>query len=440
MQKEQFLLANRKLQFTESSFSIAASWVWAPSLFISAFQAYSHGWVGLFWFCVPNFLCLILFALLVDKIVNRFPDGYSLSEFMGETYSFRVQSLYWISLIGLSIGAFATQVVAGSKFLNTVAGIDYFVCTLILTLIPLSYSLYFGLKASVVTDYIKMVLLYFAGIIMVGLTLYYANGLNSITEGINGINKDYKSLFDQNGINLFLTFGLPTAIGLLSGPFGDQAFWQRAFSINSGYRKKCFFLASFLFIIVPITMGLIGFSAAGSGFKTPNVQFVNLEFVGSVLGTVGLVLFSIIVLSSVTSILDSKFCAVSSIAGHDISNKFNIDNHSLSVSKLSMVILAIISLMIANIQNIQLVYLFLIYGALRASTLLPTIMTIMYKNRIHESGVFFGILFSLFVGVPIFAYGLLNKIPSITVLGSLGGVLIPAVIILINEQIRKTHA
>lgn len=440
MQKEQFLLANRELKFSESSFSIAASWVWAPSLFISSFQAYSYGWVGLFWFCVPNFFCLILFALLVNKIVDRFPNGYSLSEFMGETYSLRVQSMYWISLIGLSIGAFATQVVAGSKFLNTTTGINYFICTLILTLVPLSYSLYFGLKASVITDYIKMIVLYVVGFVMIIMVTYYAGGFPTIINGINGINKDYISLFDQNGIHLFLTFGLPTVIGLLSGPFGDQAFWQRAFSINSNYRKKCFVLASFLFIIVPIAMGIIGFLAAGYEFKTSNTQFINLEFIGFIIGNIGLLLFSIIVLSSVTSILDSKFCAVSSIAGHDITNRFNFQKNSIFFSKMSMIVLAIISLIIANIPNIQLIYLFLIYGALRASTLLPTIITMTYKNKIHESGVFYGILFSLFIAVPVFAYGLINKISFITVIGSLGGVLIPAIIIIINEQIRKINA
>jgi len=435
--KSKFLLADRKLGFYESSFSIAASWIWAPALFISTQQAYLHGWVGLFWFCVPNFLCLILFALLVNKIVDRFPEGYSLSEFMGETYSLRVQSLYWISLIGLSIGAFATQVVAGAKFLEMTTGLNYTLSTFILVAIPLSYSLYFGLKSSVITDFAKILLLYAVGIIMIPMTLYYSGGVDSVLNGLNGINKNYTSLFDSNGWLIFITFGLPTTIGLLSGPFGDQAFWQRAFSMDSAFRKKAFLLASFLFIVVPLSMGLLGFAAAGVSYSAKSAQFVNLELVVNSLGTLGIVLFSTIVLSSVTSILDSKLCAVSSIAGHDIANRTNNSYNSLNISKISMILLSILSLIIANIPNIQLIYLFLIYGALRASTLLPTIMTMFSDNPLPEKGVFYGILTSIFIGVPVFAYGLLNSIPIIIVAGSLGGVLISGAIIACFQIIGK---
>lgn len=437
--KTKFLLADRKLGFYESSFSIAASWIWAPALFISAQQAYLHGWVGLFWFCVPNFLCLILFAFLVNRIIEKFPQGYSLSEFMGETYSTRVQILYWISLIGVSIGAFATQVVAGAKFLEMTVGLNYQLSTIILVAIPLSYSLYFGLKSSVITDFIKVSILYLMGLIMIALTLYYVGEIKYIPEGINGINKNYTSLFDQNGWLIFISFGLPTTIGLLSGPFGDQAFWQRAFSMNSNFRRKSFLLAAFLFIIVPISMGILGFSAAGIGYQAKSPQFVNLELVMNTLGMFGIILFSIIVLSSVTSILDSKLCAVSSIAGHDIANKISHEKNSMIISKSSMIFLSAISLVIANIPNIQLIYLFLIYGALRASTLLPTILTMFSQNKFNEKGVFYGILTSIFIGVPVFAYGLLNKLPLIIITGSLGGVLIPGVIILIFYIIGKRY-
>ena len=433
--KPKFLLADRKLGLTESSFSIAASWIWAPSLFVSALQAYVYGWVGLFWFCVPNLFALILFALLVNKIVNKFPQGYTLSEYMGNVYSFRVQSLYWVGLIGLTLGAFATQILAGSKFISMVSDINYFWASVFLTLIPISYSIYFGLKSSVVTDYTKIILLYVVGIVMIPLTIFYAGGFDVLGKGVNGVTKGYTSLIDQNGWTVFATFGLPTAIGLLSGPFGDQAFWQRAFSIDKEYRQKSFLFAACLFIIVPLSMGLLGFAAAGMEFIPKVKQFVNFELVSAMLGTFGIILFSVIVISSITSILDSKLCAVSSISGHDIASKFNID--SLLTGKVSMIILASVAFLIANIPGIELIHLFLIYGALRSSTLLPTIMTMLCKNKLSERGVFYGILLSMLLGIPVFAYGLLNNILPITLIGSIGGVLLPGISILFFNTLEK---
>ena len=431
--KSKFLLADRKLGFFESSFSISASWIWAPSLFISSLQAYVNGWIGLFWFCVPNFLALVLFAFLVNKIIDRFPQGYTLSEYMGSIYSLRVQKLYWISLLGLTLGAFATQILAGAKFISIVSDINFFWSSVILTTLPLSYSLFFGLKSSVITDYLKIIVLYIIGFVMISLTISTVGGFETVWKGISGITKDNLSLFDQKGWIVFATFGLPTAIGLLSGPFGDQAFWQRAFSIKSEYRQKSFLLAAVIFIMVPISMGLLGFAAAGLNYVATTKQFVNLELVHNTIGVLGTVLFSIIVISSITSILDSKFCAASSIAGHDISSKYSLD--SLLTSKISMLVLAIVSLMIANIPGIEIVHLFLIYGALRASTLLPTLMTILCPEKVNEKGVFYGILLSLVVGIPIFAYGLLYNDPTITIVGSLGGVLIPGVTIFLFNRI-----
>lgn len=426
--KPLFLLADRKLGFWESTFSITASWIWAPALFVSALQAYTNGWVGLFWFATPNFLCLILFALLVNKVVEKFPQGYSLSEFMQSRYSNRVQNMYWVALVGLTLGAFATQILAGGKFISMISGIDFLWASLLLTLIPLSYSMAFGLKSSVITDYAKVLVLFGIGAVLISLTVVDFGGFETIVAGINGTS-GIESIFSEKGWIVFATFGLPTVIGLMSGPFGDQAFWQRAFSIKTEYRQKAFFIAAFLFILVPLSMSLLGFGAAGLQHVATDKQFVNLEMIAMSLGTIGVIAFSIMVLSGVTSILDSKLCAVSSIAGHDMAVRAGADEKgSMLISKLSMVLLAGIAFAIANIPGIQIVHLFLIYGALRASTLMPTLMTMLMERKLSEAGVFYGIVVSIVVGIPVFAYGLLNKIPSIAITGSAGGMLISGII------------
>ena len=50
---------------------------------------------------------------------------------------------------------------------------------------------------------------------------------------------------------MFLGFGLPTAIGLISGPFGDQSFWQRVFSIKERYIGRAFLIGALVFGVVP---------------------------------------------------------------------------------------------------------------------------------------------------------------------------------------------
>lgn len=44
-----FCVGSRSENWILSALSIAATWIWAPALFVSTEKAYSAGWIGLFW-------------------------------------------------------------------------------------------------------------------------------------------------------------------------------------------------------------------------------------------------------------------------------------------------------------------------------------------------------------------------------------------------------
>lgn len=76
-----------------------------------------------------------------------------------------------------------------------------------------------------------------------------------------------------------------------------------------------------------------------------------------------------------------------------------------------MIAVTIIAILIANTPGLTILYLFLLYGTLRSSVMLPTVFAIMGK-RMTEKGLFYGILTSMIVGLPVFAYGnLIGNIP-----------------------------
>jgi Na+/proline symporter len=427
--KAQFLLANRKLGYWESSFSIAATWIWAPALFVSAFQAYTNGWIGLFWFVVPNILCLLLFASFADKIKAQFPQGYTLSEYMGIKHSPRVQMMYWVTLLGLTVCAFGVQLLAGGSLVSKLTGLSFFWSTVILSAIPLTYSMVFGLKASVITDFVKMVMILGIGLFLIPAVLHAGGGFDTLVAGLAG-KKDNLDFFSEKSWLLFLTFGLPTTIGLISGPFGDQSFWQRAFATEDGKVKASFVTAGFLFGIVPLCMGVLGFMAVGAGLPIKDPQMVNMEVVSNYLGLAGVVILFMLVMSALTSIIDSKLCSISSIVGHDIAEKYNLG--FLTSAQGSMVLLTLVALAIANIPDLKILHLFLFYGTLRSSTFIVTVLTIL-GNKLNEAGAFYGILIAILVGLPIFAYGNFNANPTWIVIGSLTTVLTPLISLIRSE-------
>ena len=63
-----FCVGSRSENWILSALSIAATWIWAPALFVSTEKAYSAGWIGLFWFLVPNALCLVIFIPFAKRI------------------------------------------------------------------------------------------------------------------------------------------------------------------------------------------------------------------------------------------------------------------------------------------------------------------------------------------------------------------------------------
>lgn len=436
---EGFFVGNRNMGVLSSAMSIAATWIWAPALFVSAEQAYTNGMPGLFWFLVPNVLCLIFFIPFAKKIRERMPRGITLSGFMSETYkSQKIKRVYLFQLGSLTILSTAVQLLAGGQILSGITGIHFEAITIILSVIAFSYSSLSGIRASIATDMLQMVFILVACFLFVPYALMGDGGIQMMIAGFSGISGEFSSLFDENGLEVFLSFGLPTAIGLISGPFGDQCFWQRAFATSKDKVGKAFFLGAILFGVVPLSMGILGFIAAGSGFIPSNTGVINLELVTHLFPAWATLPFLFMLISGLLSTVDSNLCAVSSLTSDwQVTSKLEMAD-KIKVSKIFMAVLLILSNLIANIDGLTISHLFLFYGILRATTMLPTAMTIAGK-KLTANGVITGVITSLVVGLPVFACGTVLNAPVVKTLGSLLALLLAGIVAvaLTNKEERK---
>jgi len=136
---EGFLAGNHNLGTVVSALSVAATWIWAPSLFTSAEKAYTNGLPGLFWFLVPNVLCLFFFIPFAKKIRKEQPTGISLSDYMYSKYNSKgVKKVYTFELGALSMLSTAVQLLAGGKMLSLITGLPLFATTIILAVIAVA--------------------------------------------------------------------------------------------------------------------------------------------------------------------------------------------------------------------------------------------------------------------------------------------------------------
>lgn len=426
-----FHVADRNIGGIISAFSIAATWIWAPSLFTSAEKAYVNGLPGLFWFLVPNVLCLIIYIPFAKKMRKIMPEGITLSGYMGNNYGSKVKHIYQFQLGSLTVLSTAVQLLAGSKILSAITGVPFWLLTIILAVIAFSYSQFSGIKASVITDVVQMVIILAGCALIAPWLLSKSGGVTTLLQGINGFTGDFGSLFDQNGMNVFLAFGLPTAIGLISGPFGDQSFWQRTFSIREKSIGKAYFLGAVLFGLVPLSLGCVGYIAAGSGFVANDVSMVNFEFISNMLPSWVLVPFLFMILSGLLSTVDSNLCSLASLTTDREKEETNEEN--VKTSKIVMLTLLAAAILIANIPGLTVTHLFMFYGTLRASTLFTTVLSLKDK-KLTSKGVFIGVLCSMIIGLPIFAYGSLANIAIYKTIGSLLTVTLSGTVALILSK------
>lgn len=317
---ERFCVGNRNTGWMVSALSIAATWIWAPALFTSTENAYTKGFAGLFWFLVPNVLCLILFIPFAKRIRKELPEGITLSGYMyGKYHSKAVKNVYLFQLGALSALSTGVQLLAGSRILSMLTGIPFVAMTVIMAVIAFSYSQFSGIKASILTDAVQMVFMLAASISFVAFGVKNGGGLETLVTGLGGAAGDAGSLFSKRGWESFLGFGLPTTIGLISGPFGDQCFWQRAFCVKKDRIGRAFFVGALLFGIVPLSMGILGFIGAGMGYVAADTGIINFELISVLFPAWAVIPFLFMIISGLLSTVDSNrrfilFCHALKIA------------------------------------------------------------------------------------------------------------------------------
>lgn len=407
-------IASRSIGWIPGGFSVAATWIWAPALFVASQRAYLEGILGLSWFLVPNVICLFLFAYIAKRS-QRFGEAQSLSALMGSVYcSRRLEVIYNVELLMLAACSTGVQLLAGGAVLSALTGFPFWTLTVGLAALALSYSMLGGIRASVTTDVLQM------GLMMVAVAvalMHFVPGSAPVWGGVRGLSVNF---FSPDNWGLFVAFGLTTSIGLLSGPIGDQTFWQRAFSIEPGHVGKAFCLGAAIFATVPLGMGLLGAIAAGSGFEAANPEMVGLEFVMAFAPRFIGVLFVLCIISGLSSTLDSNMCAISSLVTN-MSRKTGTPVWGRG----AMVALALAGIGIANIPGMQIFWLFLLYGVLRSTVAFPTALTMIRGGVFTEASMFKGILLGLAIGLPIYTFGAIYKITPMVIGGTLIAVLLP---------------
>ena len=343
----------------EYASSIAATWIWAPAIFVASSIAHNDGIYGLLWFLIPNMLTLIIFGYVSRKtlqIVSK--ESITLSG-IAELSSKHQKTIHIFVSICLLICSSCVQFIGIHTVLSSWFHIPKAISWILGSTICVLIVFNNGLGSCIRSDVIKYFGIAFISVILLIFTYIGLNekilifGINNATFG-----------------DVAISFGIVSSIGLISAPYVDQTFWQRVFSIrdNIYLKNKIFYIflnSSLMFGIIPFMFGIIGLLNTYTGDLSWQITdaFSN-NFILSAL-------LALAVILALVSTLDSNLCALSSYVYEIRKDIFYL--------KLSMLVLLVVSGSIFMFTDIGITQLFLIYGTIRTCIFIPTILIVFGK-------------------------------------------------------------
>lgn len=168
------------------------------------------------------------------------------------------------------------------------------------------------------------------------------------------------------------------------------------------------------------------------GYAATDVGIINFELINELFPEWAVIPFLFMVVSGLLSTIDSNLCAISSLTT-DIFNE-----KTLGKTKFVMILLLAVGIAVANIPRLTVSHLFLMYGTLRAATLLPTIFTLK-GIKLTPRGIVGGIILALIIGLPVFGYGNIQGNAACKTAGSLLTVILSGAAALAAGRKRGAH-
>ncbi len=392
-----YLTANRNIGVFSLTTSLTASALGAWILFGPASAATWGGIGAVIGYSLGTAFPLFFLIYLGKKIRSEFPKGSSLIEFMRRKFGKSLFKLILLMTIFYMFIFLCAEVTAISVLINYISGTEFWITALVVLSSTLIYTLYGGLKASIFTDNIQMIVI---GVLLF-ISFIYITSFTGSKFSFDFVLKKNPQLLSSNYIPNY-TAGLTFFIAVAATNLFHQGNWQRVYAAKNYQTLKKSLIISFL-IIIPIVFfmgfsGMVAFSIDSS--NRPDLGFFSLLLKEQ---TIYLSLFIIILGMALTiSTADTLINAISSLVILDGKAVFNLSKKTnyLNFSKYIILFLSFISFIIAS-KGFDILYLFLLADLFCCAFVL-TVFLSFYDKSINENLAYISILIGLLGGFLLF--------------------------------------
>ena len=392
-----YLIANRNIGLFSLTTSLTASALGAWILFGPASASTWGGMGAIIGYSLGTAFPMFFLIYLGKKIRKEFPKGSSLIEFIRKKFGKNLFKLVLLMTIFYMFIFLCAEVTAVAVLINYISGTELWITALIVLLSTLAYTLYGGLRASIFTDNIQMVVI---GVLLL-ISVSYITSFTGSEFSFDFIKEKNPQLLSPSYLPSY-TAGLTFFIAVAATNLFHQGNWQRVYAAKNYETLKKSLIISF-FIIIPVVfyMGFTGMVAFSIDPTTrPDLGFFTLllkeqtELLSIVVIILGLAL--------TISTVDTLVNAISSLIVVDgkATFKFKKKTDYLKFSKYIIIFLSIISFIVAS-KGFDILYLFLLADLFCCAFVL-TVFNSFYNKNINEKTAYVSIIIGLIGGFLMF--------------------------------------
>ena len=392
-----YLTANRDIRFFSLTTSLIASALGAWILFGPASAATWGGIGAVIGYALGTAFPMIFLISLGKKIRTEFPKGSTLIEFLRKRFGKSLFKLILLMTVFYMFVFLCAEVTAVAILINYISGAELWITSLIILIATLAYTLYGGLRASIFTDNIQMIVI----VTLLLISVFYLTSFTGDQFSFSFIKEKSPHLLSASYIPNY-TAGLTFFIAVAATNLFHQGNWQRVYAAkNNDVLKKSLIVAFIVIIPIVFLMGFSGLVAVSANPKViPDLGFFSLllseqtEFLSLIIVILGL--------SLTISTVDTLVNAISSLIVVDGKAALNLDKKTnyLTLSKYFIVALSIVAFAIAS-KGFSVLYLFLLADLFCCAFVL-TVFYSFYNKKLNEKTAYISIIIGLIGGFLLF--------------------------------------
>ncbi|GJM34746.1 MAG: sodium:solute symporter [Saprospiraceae bacterium] len=300
--------------------SLVISWIFAKSITNAANLGLQFGFVGGVAYAV-YYLSFVVAGIVIYQM--RVKGGFqSIHHFLQRRFG-RSAVVIFSLLVGFRLfnEVWSNTMVIGSYF-GDAGSSSYYASILVFTGLTLAYTLKGGLRSSLLTDAIQMILFGLLLFVLLGFILPKGGGVIKFVHS--------GSWEMAGGLNLLFA----ALIQVFSYPFHDSVMTDRGFISNPKTTLISFLWAALIGFFCITAFSFIGIYAQFAGLQGQAAVEVS-----KLLGLAGMLAMNFIMVTSAASTLDSAFSSFSKLIVIDLGNK---KHQTVKRGRLMMVLLTIL--------------------------------------------------------------------------------------------------